>query len=546
MLVEIWSPAFKTGSADREPIRFRRGLNVIKGADDGTNSIGKSSLLLAIDFTFGGGTYVRSEAPREVGPHTVYWMMEFDGDRLYFGRNTAKPSEVIVCTSEYEHTQETLQLNDYGKLLATRYGLDLDIITWQQLRTSFFRIYGKNNFDETNPLKGWPAENKEQALRTLLDLFGFYRTLATYDQRRIDTKAQLQAFKAAQQYKFLPETSGGIEAIERQRERITLLESKREEAIAQSSQPVSSDQVANEQERLGLRREINRIDKELNTFERRLHLVRMTEKYGVKFNEGDILALQRLFPALDIRSLHEIERFHAQLAELLESTAAQQRLELERQRDELVHKRSTLKAQLNDLGTGPGYSREFLDYLREIDQELGELRTRTDTYELYQQLERAKQQASSDYNKAVEQSLTQIEAMVNRAMQEISERVMGVEYNPPTLIINGYNSYTFETPHDGGTGTGCRGLTIYDFAILKMSNLPAIAHDTNILKQCDDSAVEGIMEEYGSSKKQIFLAFDRSDRYTPRVNEIVNEHTVIQLGADIDALFGKSWNRGSS
>lgn len=32
-----------------------------------------------------------------------------------------------------------------------------------------------------------------------------------------------------------------------------------------------------------------------------------------------------------------------------------------------------------------------------------------------------------------------------------------------------------------GTGTGCRGLMIYDFEMLQVSDLPVLAHDTNIL-----------------------------------------------------------------
>lgn len=48
--------------------------------------------------------------------------------------------------------------------------------------------------------------------------------------------------------------------------------------------------------------------------------------------------------------------------------------------------------------------------------------------------------------------------------------------------------------------------------MLQVSNLPAIAYDSNVLKQCDDLSVEGIMEEYGAFKKQVFFAFDRADR----------------------------------
>lgn len=56
MLVEMMSPAFKEKDEVRPPIRFKDGLNVVLGKEDGTNSIGKSSALLAIDFVFGGNT----------------------------------------------------------------------------------------------------------------------------------------------------------------------------------------------------------------------------------------------------------------------------------------------------------------------------------------------------------------------------------------------------------------------------------------------------------------------------------------------------------
>ena len=60
MLVEMMSPVFKEGEKERPPIRFKKGLNVILGTEDGENSIGKSSAMLAIDFVFGGSTYISS------------------------------------------------------------------------------------------------------------------------------------------------------------------------------------------------------------------------------------------------------------------------------------------------------------------------------------------------------------------------------------------------------------------------------------------------------------------------------------------------------
>ena len=40
MLVEMFSPAFIEQGEIRPPIRFKKGLNVVLGKEDGANSIG--------------------------------------------------------------------------------------------------------------------------------------------------------------------------------------------------------------------------------------------------------------------------------------------------------------------------------------------------------------------------------------------------------------------------------------------------------------------------------------------------------------------------
>ena len=61
MLVEIYCNKFKTGGKDgevRPVIKFHKGLNAIIGDDNRSNSIGKSTLLMIIDFVFGGDDYI--------------------------------------------------------------------------------------------------------------------------------------------------------------------------------------------------------------------------------------------------------------------------------------------------------------------------------------------------------------------------------------------------------------------------------------------------------------------------------------------------------
>lgn len=74
MLIEISCSKFKTPKHPKEAISFHPGLNVVLGNKNGANSIGKSTMLLIIDFAFGGSSYVKSDAVIELGNHEIFWL----------------------------------------------------------------------------------------------------------------------------------------------------------------------------------------------------------------------------------------------------------------------------------------------------------------------------------------------------------------------------------------------------------------------------------------------------------------------------------------
>lgn len=45
---------------------------MVLGKEDGAMSIGKSSSLFAIDFVFGGNTYIKSDGVKKEGYHTFF------------------------------------------------------------------------------------------------------------------------------------------------------------------------------------------------------------------------------------------------------------------------------------------------------------------------------------------------------------------------------------------------------------------------------------------------------------------------------------------
>lgn len=99
------SNTFRTNGHDgpvRPKIVFNKALNVVNGSDTGTNSIGKSTFLMAIDFCFGGEDYSAKLKPvqQNIGDHEINFAFEFDGKTTYFCRSTEETKIVIICDSD--------------------------------------------------------------------------------------------------------------------------------------------------------------------------------------------------------------------------------------------------------------------------------------------------------------------------------------------------------------------------------------------------------------------------------------------------------------
>ena len=148
MLVEVWCDKFISNGKVRKPIRFHAGLNAVLGDDNGSNSIGKSTFLMILDFVFGGTDYVKKcvDVQENVKEHTICFAFDFDGQNYYFSRNTVDYNKVVQCDSEYQALPdgEPLSLQKYGEFLCEKYGLSAEGITWRGAIARFIRVYTRN------------------------------------------------------------------------------------------------------------------------------------------------------------------------------------------------------------------------------------------------------------------------------------------------------------------------------------------------------------------------------------------------------------------
>lgn len=147
MLIEIRSDQFRT-----KRIEFHKGLNVVLGDENATNSIGKSTLLMVVDFAFGGNSLLdhNKDLIVELGHHDYFFSFEFGEDISRFRRGTYQPDVVYKCNKDYESTSP-ISIEEYTAFLKAAYRIGFEDISFRSLVGLYLRVWGKDNLNVHNP-----------------------------------------------------------------------------------------------------------------------------------------------------------------------------------------------------------------------------------------------------------------------------------------------------------------------------------------------------------------------------------------------------------
>ena len=247
------------------------------------------------------------------------------------------------------------------------------------------------------------------------------------------------------------------------------------------------------------------------------------------------------FPNVNLRRIHEVEGFHQKLAIILNDEFAEERESLESENKELEEIVNGLELKLSELGVSTQLSPEFLEQYSRISRKIYELEAQNDAYTKLNDLNEKKRRAKHALDQSIESILSEIETQINAEMKELNSQLFDENRKAPLLKLKAFNSYSFFTLDDDGTGTNYKGLVLFDLAALRLSRLPAIAHDSLIFKNLEDESVDGIMQLYNDSEKQIFIAFDRASSYKQNTAKIAYDNTRLKLDKNGQELYGEDW-----
>lgn len=533
MLHEIYCNEFY-----QKQIIFNPGLSVVLGTNAGDNSIGKSTFLLIVDFAFGGSTYAdTTDIINNVGSHDIFFSFIFNDETFRFCRNNIQKHIVWKCNDDYEK-EVAITLEDYCKWLGSKYEMALPELSFRDAVGRYIRVYGKNNCDEHHPLHYIATEKAEKACLALLKLFNAYSPLKEVEAAARCSEAELAAYKKAQALHFIAKINKRVfeknqKAIDRIAAQIQELSSGLERGLLDVDAAASEEAVYLKQLLSKARRARSKIRSRYNTLDE-------NDNYIFSSTTDAFADLQQFFPDAAIAHLHEIEGFHQTISSVFKAELRAERSKLEKELaefDEIIREYET---QLQELIQNPNLSKIILTQHADLLREKDRMQKENDAYTKLQQLKAVHDAETERLNKIKQEQFASLSYRLNDEMSRLNDAIYEGSYNAPVLDFT-EDSYLFFTPDDTGTGIAYKGLVVYDLAVLGLTKLPILVHDSVVLKQISDDAIERIIELYSSCGKQVIIALDKQDSYSEKTSRLLSDAAVLRLTSNGQELFGRSW-----
>ncbi len=527
-------------------IYFQKGLNCVVGANDALNSIGKSSLLLIIDFCFGGNTYCAkdSDIRQNIGDHFILFTFEFDDIEYHFCRDTADSNYFYECDDSYNKTSNKKPISDLCAFLKEKYFGFSAKKSFRALVDVFSRVYGKKNYEVNKPLKTHANDaTDENGINVLVDLFGKTSIIEKSIEKVSEAKKAKKAMDEAQKYNIVYSPIKTISDLKFAKQEIKRLQDEVELMIKEQNMTSLGIDENISQKDIDLKSEQICLYKEKKTLS--IHFKALQEMTGdsLLMDENDRQKLVEFFPDIDVKPIFEINEFQKRLSENVNQEVNDQKEDLSNKINVIQKKIDEINTELLQNNISPRIPKTFLDTIYEKRKQIQKLEDQVFLFEKVKSFKERARTISQQMNKDYGYVLSEMENDINTKLKELNDNIYLEERIPPYLNLKDFSHYSYKTPNDKGTGTEYKSLILFDLTILDLTFLPFIINDSMLFKNIWDEPVEGLFKLYNKAKKQIFIAIDRINVFSFNIQKIITNHEVAKLGKDDQTLFGFTWSK---
>lgn len=490
---------------------------------------------------FGGDTYAKSDVIDHIGQHEICFCFEFGEVNSYYKRKTAQSKTVFVTDAHYENEKE-LSLDDYRKILLQFYNIHDENVSFRNIVGLYSRIYGKDNCNEKFVLSANSKQSFDDSISCLIKIFGKYPEIQNRKEAKKKCEERYKTFCAAVKMDFIKvySTKKDVDKAEK-----TLLLEKND-CLALEHQLLTDTSVLTPvqlQTISDLKDEMARVL--ALKFSHRSKLGKLQVNIGKlkKKVAIDIERLQIYFPSINIKEIEKINEFHEGLVYELNKTILKQITKEKEILESIEKEEEVIRNKIDSVISLNQANKVVLDKLIELRKSVDNKEKAIADYKKREDLKAEKKDAKDMFEKTQNLILADIQNKLNNEISILNEKVEGKEKQVPLCSLSS-KSYTYLCPDDSGTGTNFKNLVLFDLAILALTRLPLVMHDTLLLKNIEKKRMDAIMKLYSQEKKkQIFISFDELADYSPTTQKIAEEYKVLTLSPGGNELFGISWSK---
>ena len=539
MLSEIICEKF---NPKNQKISFHQGLNVVLGDDTGTNSIGKSTFLMIIDFVFGGDDYIEKcpDVHRNVGFHKIKFAFSFDDVIYKFVRDTVNSNLVFKCDSDYSIQQE-ISIDEYRVFLKEKYRITNEDLSFREIVSGYYRIYQRKNYNEYKPFQIFEGESGEKTIIRLLKLYNLYDSIKKYEILLKENSEKLNVYNKSIKQGFIPQLNKRkYETDKKEIEKTNIELSSIASDLDRDTFDVENLRTA---ETKKIKDELSIVRSKLAKYENKRNRLQfeLSENTSPTISDNDFYdSLKTFFPNIDTKSLSAVDAFHKNLFHILNTEVKQEIYELDLLVNSCNEEISDLLKQLDLYQNEKDLSKIVLSKIETIVSHKRELIAETDSYDKLKSLKDSKKLSAKRLEQEIGTILIQLQNKINMELVNMNSKIYTIQHQAPVLNLK-QKSYDYSSLDDNGTGTNYKNLIILDLCLLSQTCLPCIIHDSLLFKNIGDEPLENLFVQYTTFNKQIFIAFDRLSTYSEKIITILENNEVLQLGDNTKALFGFTW-----
>ncbi len=535
MLTEVRCEKFREKS-----IYFHSGLNVVLGDNVATNSIGKSTLLMVLDFVYGGESFLNhnKDVVSELGNHDYYFSFKFGDESYYFRRGTFKPDLVYACDKDYQEL-EPLNIEDYTAFLKASYSLEDVDLSFRSTVSLFSRVWGKENLDVKHPLHSFKSQKPSDCVTNTIKLFKKYnpiKLLAENVKNKSEEKTTItKAFKGG----LISKTSKI--KYKNNLTTITSIDSEIEEIKNNLKKyAVNIAEIAN-REVMDLKIEKDKLLSEKLRLDSRLLRVKNDLEQNKAIKSKHLSPLLKYFPDVNTEKLEEVEFFHSKITRILRKELKSSEIELSTSLESVVNEINNIDRKIAAVISDIENPNIVVDRVYELSQEHAAASKEIEYFETDVQIKSDLKGAKDLLAAEKIRILEFIENVLNDKNRRNVTEIYSEERRNPSLHL-GQNSYTFELVEDTGTGKAYSNLILLDLAFLETTILPFLIHDSVLFKNIQNDAVAKLIALYESTRKQTFIAIDEIEKYGKVAEQKLKNKKVIKLDNE-NVLYIKDWRK---